>query len=138
MVFSLSYDRYVDWLEEAFDDLEAAVVLLGAGKWSKACFLSHQAVEKALKALMIKKLGVYKHTHSVKAFLSEITSKIPLPEDLVESAGRLDRHYIPARYPSAWPSLPPHKHYSKREAEEAVEIARRVLEHVRKLVEEDP
>ncbi len=41
----MSYERYRDWLEEAVDDLETAIILLGAGKWSKACFYSHQAVE---------------------------------------------------------------------------------------------
>lgn len=134
----LSYERYVDWFDEAVDDLEAAVELYRVGKWSKACFFSHQAVEKCLKALLMKKLGVYRRTHSVKALLDEITSRINMPEDLVRAAAKLDRYYIPTRYPNAWPSLAPHKHYSREDAEEAVTTARRVLDYVRELLKEDP
>ncbi|HWQ16438.1 MAG TPA: HEPN domain-containing protein [Sulfolobales archaeon] len=44
----LSYDRYRDWLDEAIDDLEAAGEMQRLGRYSKACFFSHQAAEKAL------------------------------------------------------------------------------------------
>ena len=134
----MSYERYRDWLEEAIDDLEAAIELFRVGKWSKACFYSHQPVEKGLKALLIKKLRVYRHTHSVKALLDEALSKINFPDGLARAAGKLDRYYIPTRYPNAWPSLPPHKHYSREDAEEAINIAREVLEPVKKILEGDP
>ncbi len=134
----MSYERYRDWLEEAIDDLEAALELYRVGKWSKACFYSHQAAEKSLKALIIKRLGIYWRTHSVKAILEEISSRIVIPEDLAKAAGKLDRYYIPTRYPNAWPSLPPYKHYSREDAEEAIKIAREVLEYVKKAVEGDP
>lgn len=75
-MFPMSYERYRDWLEEAIDDLEAALELYRVGKWSKACFYSHQAVEKSLKALLIKRLGIYRQTHK------EISSRIGIPEDL--------------------------------------------------------
>ena len=45
----MSYERFRDWLEEALDDLEVARELFQFGRWSKVCFLSHLAVEKALK-----------------------------------------------------------------------------------------
>ncbi len=133
----MSFDRYRDWFEEAIDDFEAAQILLEMGKWSKACFFSHQAVEKALKALLIKKLGVYRHTHSVAALINEISSRIALPNNLAKLASKLDRYYIPTRYPSAWPSLPPHKHYSRSDAEEAVRIAYEVINFVKRTIETD-
>ena len=134
----MSYERYRDWLEEAVDDLEAAKGLLHMGKWSKACFFSHQAVEKALKALCIKRLGAYIPTHSVARLLEEVGRIVVMPEELAAAARRLDRHYIPTRYPNAWPALAPHKHYTKEEAEEAVDVAARVVELVEREVEGGP
>jgi len=44
--------RYLDWLDEARDDLESAEYLLNGGRYSKACFYAQQAAEKAVKALL--------------------------------------------------------------------------------------
>ena len=134
----MSYGRYRDWLEEAVDDLEAARRLFEFSMWSKVCFFSHQAAEKALKALCIKKLGRYVQTHSVARLLEELGGAVELPEGLAERARRLDRHYIPTRYPSAWPEPPPHKHYSRRDAEEALTAAAEVVELAKREVERDP
>jgi len=134
----LSYERYRDWLEEAVDDLEAAKGLFQLGKWSKVCFFTHQAVEKALKALCIKSLGVYLHTHSVARLLDEVKRAANISEDLALRAGRLDRYYVPTRYPNAWPALPPYKHYSRDDAEEALRIAVEVVGFVKGEVERDP
>lgn len=128
----MSYERYRDWFEEAIDDFEAATELFKVGKWSKVCFLSHQTVEKALKSLMIKELNIYRHTHSIAELLREIGNRIEFPQELRDQASRLDRHYIPTRYPNAWPALPPHKHYSKEDAEEALNIAKSVIDFVKK------
>jgi len=134
----LSYEWYRDWLEEAFDDLEAAKGLFQLGKWSKVCFFSHQAAEKALKALCIKNLGIYLHTHSVARLLEEIKKAVNISEDLILKVGKLDRHYVPTRYPNAWPALPPYKHYSRDDAEEALGIAVEVIEFVKGEVKRDP
>ncbi len=75
----MSYERFRDWLEEALDDLEAARELFQFGRWSKVCFLSHQAVEKALKALCIKKLGVYSQTHSIAKLIEDVRGVIVIP-----------------------------------------------------------
>jgi HEPN domain-containing protein len=131
-------ERYRDWIEEALDDLDAALELFRAGKWSKVCYSSHQAVEKALKALAIKKLGLYRSTHSVAELVGLVGSYIDLQVDLIERAKRLDRFYIPTRYPNAWPALPPYKHYSRIDAEEALETAKVVVRAIAEKVERDP
>jgi HEPN domain-containing protein len=64
------------------------------------CFLSHQAVEKALKALRIKRLGVYSQTQSIAKLIEDVRGVIVIPEELAEKAGKLDRYYIPTRYPN--------------------------------------
>lgn len=134
----MSYRRYEDWLEEALDDLETASELLKIGKWSKVCYFSHQAAEKALKAFIIKKLGIYKHTHSTAELAGEVSQQAEFPQDLLVEAGKLDRHYIPTRYPNAWPALPPYKHYNKTDAEEALETSKKVVNYVRNRIGGDP
>jgi HEPN domain-containing protein len=134
----LSYGRYRDCLEEAVDDLEAARRLFEFSMWSKVRFLFHQAAEKALEALCIKKLGKYVQTHSVARLLEELGGAAELPQGLAERARRLDRHYIPTRYPNAWPELPPHRHYSRGDAEEALAAAAEVVELAKREVERDP
>ena len=112
--------------------------LFRLGKWSKVCFFSHQAVEKALKALCIKNLGIYLHTHSVARLLEEIKKAVNISEDLILKVEKLDRHYVPTRYPNAWPALPPYKHYSRDDDEEALRIAVEVIEFVKGEVKRDP
>ncbi len=134
----MSRSRYKDWLDEAIDDYEAAKDLARLGRHSKACFFCHQAGEKALKALMIKKLGVYDTIHSVGELLRRIGELIKVPEELIKAGERLDRFYIPTRYPNAWPSGAPHTHYDQEDSQIALECAKRVMEFVKRAIEEDP
>jgi HEPN domain-containing protein len=129
----VSYDKHKDWLDEAEDDLSSAEILLRENKYSKVCFLSQQAAEKAVKALSIAKYGRYDEIHSV----SEILKRINAQKDIIEMGEILDRYYVPTRYPNAWPYGAPFKHYKKKDAEEALENARRIIEYVRSQIEGD-
>jgi Uncharacterized conserved protein related to C-terminal domain of eukaryotic chaperone, SACSIN len=60
-----------------------------------------------------------------------------VPEELVWKAQYLDRFFIPTRYPNAWPSGPPHKHYTQEDAARALEYAGEVLEFVKRKIEGD-
>jgi len=131
------YERYTDWLEEAMDDYEAAKDLLRLGRYSKACFFAQQASEKALKALMIKRAGSYTGVHSVAELLRRLRGSVQVPERLIDLGEKLDRYYIPTRYPNAWPYGAPHKHYSEEEARQALEYAGEVLRFVRGEIERD-
>jgi HEPN domain-containing protein len=103
----MSYERYRDWLDEAEDDFSSAEIMLREGKYSKACFFSQQAAEKALKALHIPKYRRYEETHSI----SELLRGAEAPDELVRAGDRLDRFYVPTRYPNVWPSGAPFRHY---------------------------
>lgn len=122
----MSFNNYRDWLDEALDDISAAEILLSGEKFSKACFYSHQAAEKALKALCIYKLRIYEHSHSIRHLLEKLSA----PKDLIDVGEFLDRFYIPSRYPNAWPSGAPYKHYKREDAETAIKYAWRVLKYV--------
>jgi HEPN domain-containing protein len=126
--------RYKDWLSEAEDDFESAKCLLEGRHYSKSCFHSHQAAEKAAKALLIKCCGRYEEMHSVAGLLKLASESIEVPPAILEAANRLDRHYIPSRYPNAWPSGAPHERYSEKDAKEAMEDAGRILDFVKEKV----
>lgn len=123
--------RYADWIKEAEDDLGAARHLLEAKKFSKACFHAQQAAEKAVKALLLKRCGRHEDIHGVSSLLETASDFMEVKDELRRRGSRLDRHYIPARYPNAWPAGAPHEHYSREDAEEAVRDAEAILEFVK-------
>ncbi|WP_054842868.1 HEPN domain-containing protein [Vulcanisaeta distributa] len=119
-----SYQRWVDWLDEARDDLAAAIDLMRLGRYSKACYFAQQAAEKALKALLIRRLNRYEHTHSVRELLEILRNNgVDVSDELIRVGDELDRYYVPTRYPNAWPSGAPHRHYTEEDARRAVDHA---------------
>ena len=77
---------------------------------------------------MIKKLKRYDPIQSVAELLRRLSTVLNVPEDLITKGGKLDRHYIPTRYPNAWPWGTPHKHYNESDAKEALSYAREVMD----------
>ncbi len=115
------------WLDRATEDLIVAHLLLDEEHFSHACFLSQQAIEKAIKALLLHLTGAYPRTHRLVDLLTKaVTSDQSLTNFLTDCA-IVDQYYIPTRYPDSIPGglatgLP-----GEAEAREAVEIAERLL-----------
>lgn len=53
-----------------------------------------------------------------------------MPQDVLDAARVLDRHYIPTRYPNGFPAGAPMDFYDRPTAEEAVRHAESILEFV--------
>lgn len=109
--------RSKDWLRQAVRDLEHAGNARAAGHHEWACFASHQAAEKALKAVL-QSQGKDALGHALAVPLAECAAKPPA--DLVRRAKSLDKHYIPARYPNGLPAGAPMDFYTDAEAKKAV------------------
>ena len=125
----------LDWLHEAQEDLEVAGELLELGRFSHACFLAQQAAEKAFKALVLAELRRYERSHDLTELYDLVSRRLPLPEDVVSHLPTLSTYYLVARYPNAGlrrPSLA----IGRRQAEEAVEVAGRVLRAIKEAVGE--
>lgn len=127
-------DETLRWLDEALWDLDTAKILHRERRYNAAAFYSHQAAEKACKALLY-----YVHEapwgHSVRELLLRYfrrTGENP-PEDLMTCARELDRHYIPSRYPNAHPSGSPHEAYDEETSRRAIESSERVIDFVRRI-----
>jgi len=127
-VIGTSYERFYDWFEEALDDYATAEDLFRLKRYSKVCYFCHQACEKILKALMIKKLKRYDPIHSVAELLRRLSTVLNVPEDLITKGEKLDRYYIPTQYPNAWPWGAPYKHYNEDDAKEALSYAKEVID----------
>lgn len=116
-----------DWFRQAELDLATATDARAGGHFEWTCFLSQQAAEKAVKAVH-ESAGTEAWGHSVAALLGGLTS---IPDDVVDAAKALDKHYIPARYPNSHPQGAPGDLYTERDAAQALADAGTVIEHAR-------
>ncbi len=93
-------------------------------EWS--CFASQQAAEKALKSAFQKR-GKEGWGHSVAGLCQALSEEVKVPNEIVESAKRLDKHYIPSRYPNGFASGTPSDYYMKEDAERAIQDADQII-----------
>lgn len=100
-------DRAKDWYAQAERDLEQAHDSRSAGRHEWACFASHQAAEKAVKALHLS-LRQEAWGHVVARLLRELPDGAH--EDLVQAGQVLDNFYVPSRYPNGHPEGAPFEH----------------------------
>ena len=88
-------NRARDWLSEAEYDLETAVILLENRRYNAACFYAQQAAEKAVKAVLLSR-NVWRTGYSVLDLLKELLRHhVGVPEELLDAARVLDKHYMP-------------------------------------------
>ncbi|MBI2829797.1 MAG: HEPN domain-containing protein [Chloroflexi bacterium] len=123
----LNAKRAKDWLAQAERDLQHAQHSLDAGDYEWACFAAHQASEKALES-GISGIGDQVIVgHSLREMMLELKHTLPVPDSLLNMARVLDRHYIPSRYPDAHPAGAPFEFYTKKEADQAINYANKVI-----------
>jgi HEPN domain-containing protein len=114
--------RARDWLKESQAELAAARDLVAGGHWSWSCFTCQQAAEKAIKA-MAEHFRIAQSGHNLNTLLRAIEPQITIPAGLRTSGARLNRYYIPARYPDAFPQGAPAEQYFESDAREALNDA---------------
>jgi HEPN domain-containing protein len=124
-------DQFSRWLQQAEHTLRSASCDLRSGDYNWACFKSQQAGEYSIKALL-RGLGKPAFGHSILKLVGELRETgLRAPEELENLARLLDRHYVPPRYPNAYPAGSPFEFYDLRVAQEAIESAQRLLEFIR-------
>lgn len=65
--------------------------------------------------------------HDVTQLLGALPAPHQAPPDLLERGKALDKHYLPARYPNGFAAGTPRQHYTRRDAERAVEDAEAII-----------
>ncbi len=130
----LDREELVRWLAQAEHTLASGRRDALEGDYDWAAFKAQQAAELALKGLL-RGLGQPTYGHSVKRLLEALAQAgVAFPGELVQAAQELDVHYVPARYPDAYPAGSPHEFYNPRRAQDALEAAQAVLDWVREVV----
>ena len=118
-------NRARDWLAQGKHDLGHARHALEAGDYDWACFAAHQAAEKAVKALL-RGLNGEGWGHAITRLLKDIGEYFDLSDELLQAARRLDKHYIPTRYPNGFDAGAPFDYYTEAEAQQAIRDAQRI------------
>ncbi|MBS7627179.1 HEPN domain-containing protein, partial [Candidatus Bathyarchaeota archaeon] len=122
-------ERSLDLLKDAEDFLGAAEDLFKTGRWAKVCFNCQQSVELALKAAL-NSLGLERRGHDLSELLSELVKYQEEMKRFQDAAKKLDQYYIPTRYANAFFSGSAMEHYTKSQAEEALQYAREIFREV--------
>jgi len=101
------------WWEQAIDDrLFVLTMAQEARFFDKACFIAQQAAEKAVKACLYAQGRREVLGHAILQFTRDLAQSEPTFSKIVTQAARLDRHYIPARYPNGLPGGTPSGSFS--------------------------
>ena len=118
--------RTQDWLKEAQAELRAAQDLLRGGHWSWCCFTCQQATEKALKAIC-EHFRTPQFGHNLNALVQTVEAHTTVSEPTRMACARLNRYYIPARYPNAFDQGVPADQFFEADAREALKDAGEVV-----------
>ena len=116
------------WLAQARHDLEVARLTGREGHCAYACFLSQQAAEKALKAILYTGGERIVIGHSVLELARRARARAPGLQTHDALAGTLDQYYVATRYPSGLPGGVPFEAFTGEQARAAVDGAARFVE----------
>lgn len=124
------------WLLQADDDFRFVQWIAGEGVFfDKGCFISQQAGEKILKACLYAMGKRVVLGHSLFEMVLELAEQDAGFESIRSQSKRLDRFYIPARYPNGLPGGSPFEVYSAEELEEARNDLKKVFDIAKTFLE---
>lgn len=118
------------WLDQARQDLSDARYLREGDRHNLACFHSQQAAEKALKAFLVLRELEDVWGHSVAELCERAAVFDPAFADLERDGAKLDRLYVPTRYPNGLPGGLPAKAFDREDADAGIERATAILDAV--------
>lgn len=116
------------WLEQARAEAKVATDNLGLGHHFHVCYVSQQVAEKALKAHLYGQGEELVYGHSVDELCGWAGRYDPEFLKARDDLKVLDTYYIATRYPNGLaPGAIPARAFGRRQAEEAVALAERVV-----------
>lgn len=119
--------RHQDWIAQARIDLDVARETERNGRFEWACFISQQSAGNAVKSLHERR-GRETWGHGVVRLLETLEpDERPDDSPLLDAARELDRHYVPARYPSGFETGYPAQYFAESDAKRAIGHAERIL-----------
>lgn len=122
--------EYKIWLDRAFDDLKWTKSNLREKVFYGACFTAQQAVEKALKAYLIYKQGRFDKIHDLTKLVDNCRHYDKDFADYRKEITKISFYYVQTRYPD----ISEVDRFTQKEAEEAFEIAKDVIDFVERKI----
>ena len=110
------------WMEQAKEDHDTAKFNFEGKKYKSAAFWCQQSIEKALKALLIKKTNSFPKIHD----LTRLAKLNKAPITIIELCAKINPAYIASRYPDS-----PNK-YTKVECKKIMSYSEEVLQWIKK------
>ena len=126
------------WTRQAALDLADGRYAAEGGRDALACFLSHQAAEKAVVGYLHARGAEQVWGHALADLCEDAMALDPSFDLLKSSAALLDRHFLGARYPSTLPGGVPGEVYDREDSSRAIEIATDALAFVTMRLEDRP
>jgi len=118
--------RYEEWIKRAKSSLELAQAKINLLiYYEDLCYQSQQAVEKALKGLLIYYGVEPEFTHNIEILLNKIKEFTDIPENIKEAA-QLTNYAVQTRYPGEYDEI------TQEEYEESIKIAKDCFHWVEK------
>ena len=118
-----------DWMRHAFSDLEIAKIpISGKIRLESLCYHAQQAVEKSIKAVLLRYEVTFPKVHSIERLIDLLPENVERTDDLKASAS-LTRYAAMLRYPGEFEEAT-REHY-----DEAVRLAEAVVEWAKHLIE---
>ena len=114
-------------------DVEHARRVLECGDFEWACFAAQQGAEKVVRSVF-QKLGKETSGHAVSFLIKALPKVYETNHTILEAAKKLDKHYIPSRYPTSFPQGAPFEYYTEGEASHAIEDAARIVAYCASLL----
>lgn len=117
------------WLKQAEHNFIVTKTNLENNYFSDTCFMAEQTAQVALKAFLYYKGERFVNIHSVISLIKKAGEYDKDFIALIDLASKLVQYYIPTRYPDALGGdAIPAEVYIREQAEEALEIARKILD----------
>ena len=121
-------ERYESWIERAKSSYEYSRAIVNKYVYYEdLCYKAQQAVEKALKGLLIYFGEEPDFTHNIGALLSSIEKNIEINEKIKEGMD-LTNYAVQTRYPGQYTEI------TKDEYKRAVKIAKECIQWVEKVI----
>ena len=120
-----------DWLRYAVSDLNAAKTsAVDQVMNNTLCYLAQQAIEKALKAVILyHRIEIIK-THVIADLIDVLPNDVVLPEFLTE-AKAMTKYAIVTRYPGDYEFI------SDEAGKKAIDVAEKVVNWVKEIIEKN-
>ncbi|MCH7761885.1 HEPN domain-containing protein [candidate division TA06 bacterium] len=124
------------WIRQAEDDLRGAEILLKERFYDKACFISHQVIEKSLKAYLYFQGEAKVLGHSLLSLCDRTSGYDDSFKAFRKRLKAIEGYYVDTRYPnSIEDSYIPTEFFEEEDAKDAFTLAGEILSFVRKKID---